>query len=276
MDDLYAIVRALKCEELNVIGLTSAHFNNVQLFTDEYWHIYSTDKLNTVEVSQELNETILNFLNMTSIPHPIGCEKMIGYSWGYYDGAPIPKSPAVDFIIEEANKSSIKNKLNIVCLGAVTNVAAAILKDTSISKNIRLYILSMRLMENGAWNKNSFNARNDINALDIILDDKELELIVIPGNVSRKLVFSRKRSEQKLSSDSNNLYRLLLKRWDEVNAGDTWIMWDLALIEYLINPSVGKLAEMYTPPENTKRKIQVIIDIDPKRIERNFWDCLLN
>jgi inosine-uridine nucleoside N-ribohydrolase len=275
MDDLYALVKALKCDEMDVIGVTSSHFNNTQLLTDEYWHIYPTANINTVKISQELNEKILGYLNKEHIPHPIGCDRMVGYSWGYYDGAPIPNSPAVEFIIETANKFDHSEKLNIICLGAVTNIAAAILRDTSISSNIRLYILSMSLTDSGAWNKNSFNARNDINALDIILNDKELELIVIPGNVSRNLVFERKSSAEMLSKKKSPLNKLLLDRWDEVSAGETWIMWDLALVEFIINPEVGKMEQFLTPPENTPRKIDVISEIDPAAIEKNFWECLL-
>ncbi|QIA08339.1 nucleoside hydrolase [Draconibacterium halophilum] len=182
MDDLYAIVRAFDNDEVKLQALISAHFNNPQLVTDSMWNSYSTKNINTLQLSQMENERLLQECNRKYIPHPPGCEKMVGYSWGYYEGAQIPQSGGVDFIIEMAQKASPENKLNMVCLGAVTNVAAAILTEPSIAKNIRLYALTMKYdLEKKVWNKNSFNARNDLNALDIVLNETTLELLIIPG-----------------------------------------------------------------------------------------------
>ncbi|MBI9070210.1 MAG: nucleoside hydrolase [Melioribacteraceae bacterium] len=276
MDDLYAVVRALENEKIDVLGLTSAHFLNVQLLTTKKWNTYPTENINTVKISQELNEEILKYLGKENIPHPLGCEAIVGYSWGYYEGAPIPKSPAVDFIIEQAKQFTENNKLNIVCLGAVTNVSAAILLEPSIAKNIRLYILSMDLTEKGIWNKNTFNSKNDINALDLLLDNIDLDLYIIPGNVSGTLVFNREKSLKILNQNKTDLNILLAKRWDEVFAGDTWVMWDLALIEVIINPDLASVTIMKTPPENTERNVSVYTEINAAQIEKNFWKCLSN
>lgn len=132
---------------------------------------------------------------------------MIGYAWGYSPGAPVPSSKGVDFIIEHARKASPENKINIVSTGALTNIAAAILKDKSIAQNIRLYALNMKYnFQNKAWNKNSFNARNDLSALDLILNNADLELWVIPGNVSKKMVFNRKQTQNRLAQYNNDVY----------------------------------------------------------------------
>lgn len=272
MDDLYAVVRALIEPSIDVVGLTSCHFNNVQLVTDEKWHIYPTQGINTVQISQDLNEEILSYLKIKDVPHPLGCDRMVGYTWGFYPGAPVPDSDATQFIINEARKASPQNKITVVTLGAVTNVAAAILLDPGIIPNIRLLALTMKYdTEKKAWNKNSFNARNDHNGLDVILDQEDLELWVIPGNVSRQMVFERKPTLKKLSKNKTQLDKLLARRWDEVSAKDTWIMWDLALIEALIYPDMAEVTEMMTPPENTQRKIKVYTGIDVERMKEDFW-----
>ncbi len=230
MDDFYAIVSALLDTNLQVTALISAHFNNTHLVTDSVWHNYSTENINTVQLSQAENLKLLNSLNI-AIPHPMGCERMVGYFWGYYPGAPIPESPGVDTIIAAAQKASPTEKLNIVCLGAVTNVAAAILAEPAIAKNIRLYALNMKYdFDKQAWNKNSFNARVDVNALDVVLNDRNLELFIMPGTVARELVFDRQTTLSKLRELSHPTARILQERWDQVNAGDTWIMWDVALV----------------------------------------------
>jgi purine nucleosidase len=274
MDDIYAIVRILLEESINVIGITSAHFNNVELVTESMWHIYPTKGINTVQISQDLNEEILTVLNRTDIPAPIGCKRMVGYAWGFYPGAPIPESPAVDFIIEKANGYSPERKLNIMCIGAVTNVASAILKAPEISRNIRLYVLAMDNDDNGNWNKNSFNALNDLNGLDIILKTTDLELFIIPDRVSRTLVFQREETIEKLSSLNHPIKELLINRWDEVSAGKTWIMWDIALVQAFIDPSMTTIKTLPAPPENGGRPVQVIIGINVNAIIQEFWNVL--
>ncbi len=272
MDDLYAITYALMNEDAKVSALISAHFNNVQLLTDSMWNSYPTKNINTLEISQQLNEKILEELDMTDIPHPRGCEKMIGYSWGYYPGAQIPDAPAVNYIIKQARNASPENKVNIVVLGAVTNVAVALERSPEIAKNIRLYILSMKYdVEKQVWNKNSFNANNDRNGLDLILNNKELELFVIPGQVSKQMVFNKQKTKEKLAEYDNEISRLLSERWESVNAGDTWIMWDLALVQAIIYPKMATLDQRMAPPENTQRKINVYIDIDEEKMRKAFW-----
>ena len=34
-------------------------------------------------------------MDSTDIPHPEGARGMIGYSWGYFPGAPVPDAPAM-------------------------------------------------------------------------------------------------------------------------------------------------------------------------------------
>lgn len=272
MDDLYAIVRCFNKKDIELTGLISAHFNNVQLLTDSVWNSYSTKNINSLQLSQMENELLLEQCNFTHIPHPAGCEKMVGYAWGYYPGAQVPTSEGVDFIIEKAKKASPDNKLNVVTLGAVTNVAAAIIHEPAIAKNIRLYALNMKYNEeNKAWNKNSFNARNDVNALDIILNNKDLELWVIPGNVSRNLTFSRKETQEILAGFNNDVSKNLSNRWDKVNAGKSWIMWDVALIEAIIHPEFAVVEKVMTPPENIQREIYMYSSIEVDKMRADFW-----
>lgn len=272
MDDLYAIVRCFNDDQVELTGLISAHFNNIQLLTDSVWNSYSTQNINSLQISQMENELLLEQCKMLQIPHPAGCEKMVGYAWGYYSGAQVPNSAGVDFIIEKAKNASPENKVNVVTLGAVTNIAAAILHAPEIAKNIRLYALNMKYdLQKKAWDKNSFNARNDINALDLILNNKDLELWVIPGNVSRKLTFNRKETQKTLAKYNNSISKNLSSRWDKVNAGDSWIMWDVALIEAIIHPEFAEVEKVLTPPENTQRKINMYTDIDASKMRDDFW-----
>src|SRR5665647_1064204 len=70
MDDLYAIVRLVKAPSIDVIGLSSAHFNNPDLLVFEKWNAYDSKGLNTVAETQRLNEQILKALGRLDIAHP--------------------------------------------------------------------------------------------------------------------------------------------------------------------------------------------------------------
>ncbi len=99
MDDLYAIAHLVKSDKIELIGLSSAHFNNPDLLVFEKWNAYDTKGLNTVEESQRLNEEILAALGRMDIPHPLGSDRQIGRAWGQQD----PRdSPAVQAMISAA------------------------------------------------------------------------------------------------------------------------------------------------------------------------------
>ena len=275
MDDLYAIVRAVLANEFEVLGVSSAHFNNPQLLTDSLWHIYPTKDINTVCISQALNEELLKELDMEEIPHPLGANRMLGYAWGYYEGAPIPDAPAVDFIIEQADKMPDGTKLSVACLGAVTNVAAALEIRPELATKLKVYLLGMFYDPvSGVWNKNEFNVRNDLNGMDRLLANENLELYVMPASTARALQFDHQESLQKLSTLDHPVSQILARRWAEVSAGDSWTMWDLALFEAMLFPDMATLEKRAAPPENGGRPINVYVDIDNEAMEADFWQSL--
>lgn len=275
MDDLYAIVSAILSEDMDVIGLSSAHFNNAQLLSDSMWHIYPTTNINTLKISQQLNDELLQTLDREDIPHPEGANRMLGYAWGYYKGAPIPSSAASDFIITKARQLADDDKLTVVCLGAVTNVATALELAPDIAPKLAVYLLGMFYdAENGIWNKNEFNVRNDLNAMDRLLANEALELYVMPASTSSRLQFNHEESLRKLKTIQHPVSKILARRWAEVSAGKQWTMWDLALIEAMIHPETATLEERLSPAENGGRPIQVYVDIKHQQMKANFWKSL--
>ena len=273
MDDLYAIARILMDTSVEVTGISSAQFNNVELVTEKMWHIYPTKNINTVMISQGLNERLLEYLNKMNIPHPLGASKMVGHAWGEMD----PRdSPAARFMIKKAHECKPGEKLDIISIGAVTNLASAIILDSSIVPKIRCYLLAAKFYPaNNVWDKNEFNVRNDLNAFDYILNKENLELFIMPANIAHPLQFSRSDCKIKLSIAGNKLFNLLLKRWDEIDAGQTWVMWDLALVEAYLLPGSAINETKYPPLENKKREIYVYAIINEKQMVADFWSVLL-
>jgi purine nucleosidase len=268
MDDLYAIVSVLFDSKAEVLALNSAHFNNVDLLVDSFWHVAPTKGLNTVAESQRFNELLLKYAGKETIPCLLGANRMIGLSWGLTTPRP---SAAAQKIIDEVEKLGAGEKLDILTLGAVTNIASAIQLDTSIVKKIRVYMLGARYYaDKKVWDKDEFNIRNDLNGFNYLLNHAELDLHIMPVNVAFNLKFQREIC-RKLLSYPDSLSQLLLTRWDEVHAKDKWIMWDLALVDAYLRPEWATEISCKTPPENKQRLIKVYSKLDAKRMEADFW-----
>ena len=81
---------------------------------------------------------------------------------------------AVDCIIQEAKKQS-KDKLVVIAVGKLTNIALALKKEPSIAKNIRLVWLGGNYPEPG-----EYNLENDIPSMNYVLQsDMDFEMVTV-------------------------------------------------------------------------------------------------
>jgi purine nucleosidase len=269
MDDLYAITYLLKEPGVSVVGLSSAQFNNADMLASDKWHYYPTKNINTVQLSQDLNEQLLKLTNRMDVPHPLGSRGTVGHSWGGKEPA---VSAAEKGIIAAVHQLKTGEKLDVLCIGAASNLASAIQLDTTIITKIRVFVLAARYFsDRKVWDKSEFNVRNDLNAFDILLNCKGLDLTVMPINTAIALQFKRGVCHNKLKN-KGKLGELLYNRWDFVEAKDTWIMWDLALVMAYLDPTKAEKIQAAVPPENDTRDISVYKTIDAKSMELDFWN----
>jgi purine nucleosidase len=275
MDDLYAVVQSLLDPDAKVVALNSAHFNNMEIVTTGVWHSYDLRCYDPVTVSQAENERLVKALGIKGLPMPLGADSMLGYSWGYFDGAPVPSAPAVDDIIARARAASPDKKLPIAVLGPLTNIAAAMIKAPDIVPNISVYFLGMSYKaDKGVWNKNSFNVRNDLNAVDYLFSHPSLDLVVMPTETAVKLMFNRTRSAGHLNKKKHPVVDILRDRWDFVRAQGEWTMWDMALTYAITKPNWIKIEKLPRPPENGGAPVKVVTSIDAPAMEAHFWNLI--
>jgi hypothetical protein len=52
-------------------------------------------------------------------------------------------------------------------------------------------------------------------------------------------------------------------------------MWDLALVEAMIDPALASEEEVLTPPENTQRKVWMYKTIEVEKMREDFWKTAL-
>ncbi|HAH24845.1 MAG TPA: nucleoside hydrolase [Prolixibacteraceae bacterium] len=272
MDDLYAIVRLVKEPSIELMGLSSAHWNNPDLLVFDKWNAYDTKGLNTVAESQRLNEQILKALNRMDIPHPLGADRQVGRAWGQEDAR---NSDAAKGIIAAVKALHGEEKLDILTTGAMTNLASALIIAPEIKSHIRCFSLGAQYdPKTKVWNKNEFNIRNDLNAFDYLLNLDGLEITMMCLQTAHPLQFMRDETYTKLD-ESIEVEKILKDRWKEQNPQDaTRVMWDLALVEAYLNPLGAQTKTVTTPPENKQQKIKAYIKIDEKALADDFWNVL--
>jgi purine nucleosidase len=243
VSDLFAIARALADPKVEVIGLTSTQWNQNQIVTGS-----------TVGLSQKMNDTLLKLFGREDIPRLRGAEKMVN-NWE----APVfDYSAAAEFIVKKANEASENKKLNIITLGALTNLASAILIDSTIIPKIRVYSSVMLYnAETKVWNKNEFNARNDLDALDLILNTRNLEIHIMPISCSRAFELDESETTDIMGNKGAQWDFLINNRKEKsfINTGPE--NWNIALIEAILKPDDLKEMQATTPPENLNRQVYV-------------------
>lgn len=260
VSDLFFLARALADPKVGVIGITSVQWNQ---------HPYADGS--TVSLSQEMNDTLLQLFGKEDIPHPRGAEKMISYwSEPYYQ-----YSEAAQFIVSQAQGATADKKLNIITLGAMTNLASAILMDSTIIPKIRVYASAMNYFaETQVWNKNEFNARNDLDALDLVLNSKNLEIHIMP--VSNSNTFALDISETaSIMKNKGAQWDFLLDKLEVISAAKREpLNWNLALIEAILKPDDIKEDQATTPPENLKRQIFVYTWLNKEFMKIDYHEII--
>ncbi len=274
MDDLFAVAHLIADPKVNITALNSAHFNNVELYARKKWHKYKIVNFDPVRASQMENEKLLKVLNR-KIPAPLGANDILGYSWGYFEGAPIPDAPAIQDIIRQARSVRTGEKVNILVLGPLTNIASAVARAPDIATKIRVFSLSLKYdPQTGIWNKNDFNTRNDLNATDFLLDRDDVDLTILPVSVAKDLPFFREKVMPHLDGIKHPISKHLRDRWAFVSAQGMWTMWDLALTLAATHPELTKVSVRNAPPENKRKTVKVITEIDAVAMEALFWKLM--
>lgn len=268
IDDLYAIAYLLGVSGDELKAISAAHFNNVDLVTDTMWNAYSARDINTMKLSHNLNKEIVEYSHRNDVACLMGAQKIIGRSWGGSEARPSEASAA---IIKAAMNVKDGKKLHILALGAVTNIASAIIENPGVEDKIALYMMGAKYYpDRNVWDKSEFNIRNDLNAFDYLLNSS-VEMHIMPANIANKLRFDKHKTLDNLNTNSK-LDLLLSQRWTSVTDLNSWVMWDLALILAYFNPDFATKCLFPAPPENKKRDVFVYTGINHEKMEKHFWE----
>jgi len=258
VDDFYALARAFIEPSWDIICVNATQWQSSQWAVSE-----------SMENSHRLNQVLLGEMGMNIKTRRGGVNRMFG--WG--DKA--QHSAAAYEIIKQIKALPENEKLSIIALGALTNVASAIYIDPLVASKIKLYWLGTTYdFEKDILKRLDFNCMMDQQALEVVLMS-EAEMHVMPVSVAVEMKFIYEETARKLPKE-NNLSKLLLERWYQHLDGGRKerVIWDLALIQAIIFPEWAKKKTVTTSRDNGARQIHYFSSIEAKKMKEEFFAAM--
>lgn len=258
VDDYYALARALVEPAWEIICLNATQWQASQ------WAIP-----HTMENSHRLNQVLLGEMGMDIKTRRGGVDRM--FDWG--DMA--QHSAAAYEIIKQTQALAEGEKLSLIALGALTNVASAIYIDSRVASKIRLYWLGTSYdFDQGILKRQDFNCMMDQQALEVVLMS-DAEMHVVPMNVAVQMKFSYAETREQLPQEST-LSKLLLDRWFQHLDGGRKerIIWDLALVQAMIFPEWTQQEVITTSKDHGARPIHYFSAIEAEKMKAEFFKAM--
>ncbi len=226
IDDQFAIAYMLgHSDKFNVKGITAAPFFNQK----------STSPEDGMEKSY--NE-ILKVLDLMG-RHDLDEVVFRGSKTYLPDEKTAVDSPAADYMASLANEYTPENPLYILGIGAITNVASAILKNPKMTENCVIVWLGGSSFDMPRF-ANEFNMVQDIAAARVLCNCKA-PLVLIPAwGVTDHLTTTKYELEHWLSGKNDICTYLLENTINEAESyasGKPWsrVIWDIAVVAWFVN-----------------------------------------
>jgi inosine-uridine nucleoside N-ribohydrolase len=260
VDDLFAVVRALIEPSWQVLGV------NATQYQASHWTDWQS-----MQESYRLNTVLLSYLGKTGeVASKRGAYARL-YDWGDRSQT----SAASEYIADQAMLAA-DDTLIVVALGALTNVASAILDHPEIVNKMKLYWLGTSYnFQEGIMTTTDFNCVMDIQALDVVLKSS-VELHIIPTNVAAALAMNWHKTKQRFDG-KHELTDFLLQRWYQHMDGGRYqrTIWDLALIQAMIFPQWAAEVPIQTAADKGNRQIWMYHSIDAQQMIDEFYQSTL-
>ena len=269
-DDPFAIAHALLSPKLMVKGIIAEHFKEA----------------GSMEKSFREIETILDCMDI-EVPvlkgqdGPLSAEDLRGDQVSQADEN---ISEAVRFIIDEALKEDEKH-LFILCQGAITNVAKALLVESKIKDKITVIWIGTHGEAPCKAPFTEFNATNDIPAANTVLQSG-IDLWLVPSHVYITVNIGLAEIQRRIrpcGRIGEHLFRNMVDYnmspfagWTQ---GESWSLGDSPAIAIAINPGCGHYHYAKAPlvAEDTSSEvkednpiIRIYTDVDSRYVLEDF------
>lgn len=225
IDDQFAIAYLLKnADRLNTVALYAAPFFNEKATSVRDGMEKSYDELKKIVKLSERNDLI---------------DKIYKGSDGYLpnETTPVISAAAMD-LVNRAKSYDKKEPLCVIAIGAITNVASALIIDPSIADKLKIVWLG----GHAKWylDTKEFNMIQDVTAARVVMSSGS-EFVQLPcmGVVSQFTV-SKQELEYFLVGKNplcDYLSKNAIKEAESYAKGKDWtrVIWDVTAVAYLLN-----------------------------------------
>lgn len=238
IDDQFAIGYMLRnTQKFNIKGICAAPFLNGK----------STCASDGMEKSYNEIRKLLSLAEMSSLENSVfkGSEEFLK------DEKTAVRSEAADFIAALADDYSPEKPLYIVAIGAITNVASALLKNPKMTENCVVVWLGGHGVHMPLA-ASEFNMKQDIAAARVVFGCG-IPLVQLPcGGVVDHFLTSKYELEHWLKGKNalcDYLYNNTIQEADSYAAGKPWtrVIWDVTAVAWLLNENSKFMAERLIP-----------------------------
>jgi inosine-uridine nucleoside N-ribohydrolase len=156
-------------------------------------------------------------------------------------------APAVDDLIERARSGSSENPLYVIAIGAISNVASALLKAPDIIDRTVVVWLGGHALE---WrNQAEFNLRQDVGGVQVLFDSG-VPLVLVPCmGVTSHLTSTVAEIERYVEpcGEIGQFLAMRFKEYSDDHLGWAKEIWDMAAVGWLLDPDWAPSVLMPTP-----------------------------
>lgn len=222
IDDQFALAYALHSpDQLDVKAIYAAPFHNDR----------SSGPGDGMEKSYEEIGRLLERMNVSSDGFAFrGAER-------YLESADTPvMSPAVEDLLSKSRQHDEANRLYVVAIGAITNVASALIADPSLVDRVVIVWLGGHALY---WpHTREFNLAQDVTAANVVFSSGAPVVLVPCMPVASHTVTTLAELEKDLGRDTD-LTAFLIDRfagYSKAHYAYAKEVWDIAPIGWLLNP----------------------------------------
>jgi purine nucleosidase len=267
IDDQWVVAYLLvDRRDFNVLGIISAHAPTLPDPSAGYTY-------------RVLRDEVENRLNMSQ--HPPLFE---GSSLPLQDAKTPRPNAGVDFIIATSRIFSSRHRLDVLTIGAATDVASAILEDPSIVHRIRIVAMGFKSWPEGG---DEFNVANDYRAWQVILSSGAPVVVgcatVCRADLSltlaqaRSLISTHGPIGAWLWSEFQEWYFRFVKPLRVDNFSKPWVIWDMITAAYVqgwtrqqVYPRPSLSDAMQFDHNATQGTITWITHVDSRKLWADF------
>ena len=200
---------------------------------------------------------------------------------------PLPNQ-GVSFLLQQSRQYSSRHRLNILIIGAATDVASALLIDPTFGDRIKIIAMGFEKWPDGG---DSWNVKNDVKAWQVLLESRVPITVGDAAVTLRDLAMTRQHARALFAQRGPaGLYLIsFLSNWLDKNADfcqkvtgsrDTWPIWDQVTIAYLLGLTRSQnyprptlrddMRFIHPPATSTGANITWITAIDARRLWNHF------